>query len=284
MSCGRPDRVDADLVVLGTGVAGLTAALGAGDLAVHLLTKSALESGLEPLGAGRRRGGDGRAATPRSCTPPTRSRPAPAWSIPRSPSIVARDGVLADPAPDRARRRVRPRRAGELALGREAAHSRQPHPARARRRDRRRAGARARPRGCAASRRIELFDRHVCGTAGGRRPAASSASWRCTPTGAASFTPRRASCWRPAASASSTRTRPTRCEATGDGLALAAEAGARLVDLEFVQFHPTALAVDRDPLPLLTEALRGEGRRWSTSAASASCPASTKRRSWRRAT
>lgn len=48
-------------------------------------------------------------------------------------------------------------------------------------------------------------------------------------------------------------------EATGDGLAMAARAGARLGDLAFVQFHPTALAVDADPLPLVTEALRGEG-------------------------
>jgi L-aspartate oxidase len=48
-------------------------------------------------------------------------------------------------------------------------------------------------------------------------------------------------------------------EATGDGLALAARAGARLADLEFVQFHPTALDVEADPRPLLTEALRGAG-------------------------
>jgi L-aspartate oxidase len=49
-------------------------------------------------------------------------------------------------------------------------------------------------------------------------------------------------------------------EATADGLALAARAGAILRDLEFVQFHPTALAAPGvDPLPLVTEALRGEG-------------------------
>ncbi len=49
-------------------------------------------------------------------------------------------------------------------------------------------------------------------------------------------------------------------EVTGDGLAMAARAGARLLDVEMVQFHPTALAVSgADPLPLLTEALRGEG-------------------------
>ncbi|HSD27478.1 MAG TPA: L-aspartate oxidase [Vicinamibacteria bacterium] len=48
-------------------------------------------------------------------------------------------------------------------------------------------------------------------------------------------------------------------EATGDGLALAWRAGARLADLELVLFHPTALDAGADPMPLLTEALRGAG-------------------------
>ncbi|MGL5164954.1 MAG: L-aspartate oxidase [Afipia sp.] len=48
-------------------------------------------------------------------------------------------------------------------------------------------------------------------------------------------------------------------EASGLGMAIAARAGAIIADPEFVQFHPTALNVGRDPAPLATEALRGEG-------------------------
>ena len=47
--------------------------------------------------------------------------------------------------------------------------------------------------------------------------------------------------------------------AFGQGLALAARAGAELVDMEFVQFHPTALDTDSPPLTLVSEAARGEG-------------------------
>jgi len=51
----------------------------------------------------------------------------------------------------------------------------------------------------------------------------------------------------------------TPAELKGEGLGLAALAGARIADPEFVQFHPTAIDIARDPAPLATEALRGEG-------------------------
>jgi L-aspartate oxidase len=51
----------------------------------------------------------------------------------------------------------------------------------------------------------------------------------------------------------------TPAEVRGEGLGLAALAGAEIADPEFVQFHPTAIDIGRDPAPLATEALRGEG-------------------------
>lgn len=47
--------------------------------------------------------------------------------------------------------------------------------------------------------------------------------------------------------------------ARGDALGMAAVMGAKMRDMEFVQFHPTAINIGRDPAPLATEALRGDG-------------------------
>ncbi len=47
--------------------------------------------------------------------------------------------------------------------------------------------------------------------------------------------------------------------ATGDGYAIAHRAGVTLADMEFVQFHPTALDTSENPLALISEAVRGEG-------------------------
>ncbi|MCZ7528153.1 MAG: FAD-dependent oxidoreductase [Acidimicrobiia bacterium] len=64
--------------------------------------------------------------------------------------------------------------------------------------------------------------------------------------------------------------------ATGDGIALALRAGVAVLDVEFVQFHPTALHHPSMPRPLLSEALRGRGPCCATTRARRSWWASTR--------
>jgi L-aspartate oxidase len=259
-SGGRFDEVlRSDVAVVGTGVAGLTAALGSAPRRVALLTKTTLgHGGASPWAQGGVAVAIGADDTPALHAADTLA----AGAGLNDPEIV---DLLAEEGPGRVRRlielgtRFDRDAGGGLALGREAAHSRRRilHAKDA-------TGAeivRALAVAVAAAPEVEVHegafaldlavqDGAVVGVAArhadGRRvlhlaPAVVLATGGLGRLYLHSTNPP---------------------EATGDGLAMAARAGARLVDLEFVQFHPTALAVPEaagEPLPLLTEALRGEG-------------------------
>ena len=260
----RPPRLTLviDVLVLGSGVAGLTTALHAArrGLSVLVLTKGELSH---------------------SATRYAQGGVAAALAAPDSPELHLADTLTAgaglcdadavrvlvtegpdrvrelaalgahfdtEPSPDGARAAARPRGRSLARAGR----------ARGRRRDRRRDRARAR-RG-----RRTSATRSRSARAGSRSSCSSSATAaracsRCAPTARSSSSAPPTSCSRPAASGQcfAVTTNPTL--STGDGIALALKAGVACADLEFVQFHPTALHHPAMPRPLLSEALRGEG-------------------------
>lgn len=250
------ERLVADVVVVGTGVAGMTAALGAAPLAVHLVTKTDLESGSSLWAQGGVAVALGHEDSPELHAADTVAAGA-GLVDPEVAEIVTRDGVLAirrlieiGAEFDRGVR-------GELAFGREAAHSR-----------RRILHAGGDATGAELVRTLALRVRAAAGLTIFDRAFAEQLvveQGRIAgvlvrhPDGRRRLhvAPRVVLATGGLGQLYRYTTNPS--EATGDGLLLAAAAGARLVDVEFVQFHPTALAVARDPLPLLTEALRGEG-------------------------
>ncbi len=250
------ERLTADVVVVGTGVAGMTAALGAAPLAVHLVTKTDLESGSSLWAQGGVAVALGHEDSPELHAADTVAAGA-GLVDPEVAEIVTRDGVLAirrlieiGAEFDRGGR-------GELAFGREAAHSR--------RRILHAGGdatgaelVRTLARRVRAAAGITIFDRAFAEQLVVERGRIAGVLVR-HPDGRRRLhlAPRVVLATGGLGQLYRYTTNPS--EATGDGLLLAAAAGARLVDVEFVQFHPTALAVARDPLPLLTEALRGEG-------------------------
>jgi len=259
MSARRWDEeVRADAIVVGAGAAGLSAALAAAPRAVHLLTAA-------PLGEGAATGwaqGGVAAAVGADDSPALHhadtlaagaglcDEEAVALLVAEGPRAIAR---LVDLGA-----RLDREAGGELARGREAAHGRRRivHAGDATGREILRtllvatererrivpfAGAQALALAVAGGRVVGLLARD----ADGRRvlhraPAVVLATggighlYRCT-------------------------TNPP--EARGEGLLLAARAGVLLADLEFVQFHPTALRLPGAPPFLLSEAMRGEGGR-----------------------
>jgi L-aspartate oxidase len=253
----RPDAVrEADVVVIGAGAAGLSVALGLAGRRVDLLAKGPLElTGNSPLAQGGIAGAVGPGDSP---------------ALHAADTLAVAGGLAVPAAVDRLTTEGPERLAGLLALGarfdrdpsgqldlaREAAHSR------ARVLHARDAtGAevvRALRAGVRGTSGVALFERAFAldlAREGGRvvGVAARHADGAVVLHRARAVVLATGGIGRVYART----TNPP--EATGDGLALAWRAGARLADLEFVQFHPTALDAGADPMPLLTEALRGAG-------------------------
>jgi L-aspartate oxidase len=249
--------VTADVVVIGSGVAGLAAALHARGLDVVLLTKSTYGSGGSSPAA---QGGVAAAVGPGD-SPAAHAADTFAAGCGLCAESVVRSVTAEGP------RRIRElldlgaaldrTAGGALALGREGAHSR----ARIAHADGDATGAelvRALATAAASSDRVRIHDRvqAVELVRRGRRVVGVLAVDR-------AGDPRLYSSGAVVLAAGGAgrlfrhTTNPAEC--TADALAMAARAGARLANLEMVQFHPTALADGSDPAALLTEALRGEG-------------------------
>ena len=280
----RPEEAavtqELDLLVLGSGVAGLSAAVRAAStlgLQRRGADQGRARAGHHPVGAGRR----GRRAVGR----PRGDRPAPRRHARRRRRAVRR------------RRRPRARRRGPVAgsrtSSRSAPSSTTTHEGRLElAREGGHSVARVGPR-----RRRRHRRRDRAGAGRGRAPhrgRAARARVRARPHRRGRPLPRRARARRPAASRSRSgpgtraaghrRSRPAvRGHHQPDGRDRrrrrdgAHAPGSAIADLEFFQFHPTALHHPSMPRPLLSEALRGHGALLRDAAASASstscCPA-----------
>jgi L-aspartate oxidase len=256
MKKGFDAILTADLVIVGGGVAGLSAALHAGPARVLLVSKTPFAAG----GASVLAQGGVAAALGEGDSPELHARDtlavAGGLGHPEAVEVLTREGpgrVL-----ELAGLGVRFDRDAEglLALGREAAHSRRRivHAADATGAEMVRGLARA----VAACPWVQVLERTFASSlvlAGGR--VAGVSAWGQDGSRVLLAAPAVALATGGIGRLYRHTTNPP--EATGDGLAMAARAGARLADLEFVQFHPTALEDGSDPMLLLTEALRGEG-------------------------
>jgi L-aspartate oxidase len=262
MTPRREDGLDAvreaDVVVVGAGAAGLSAALGLAGRRVDLLSKGPLaQTGSSPWAQGGVAAAVGDGDTPALHAADTLAAAgavgdprAVAWLTAEGPARLAELVALGA--------RFDRDAAGRLHLAREAAHSRRRilHARDA-------TGAeivRTLRSALARTSGLSVFERAFCLELATDGPRVAGVLARHA-DGAVVLHRARAVVLATGGIGRAYARTTNPAEATGDGLALAWRAGARLADLEFVQFHPTALDVGEDPLPLLTEALRGAGAR-----------------------
>ena len=255
---GRVQAVEThDVLVIGSGVGGLTVALETPGLQVGLLTKTGLGSGgSSPMAQGGVAAAVGPGDSPAAHAEDTLAAAA-GLAVPESVRILTEEAPARVAALLALGTRFDRDGAGDLALGREAAHG----VARILHANGDTTGAeivRALRLAVESSPTVEVFEHaFVCELVRERGRVVGVLARHLG--GVAVLHLARAVVLATGGIGHVYRHTTNPRENTGDGLAMAARAGARLADLEFVQFHPTALDVGADPMPLLTEALRGAG-------------------------
>ena len=256
----RSRCADLDLLVLGSGVAGLSAAVRAAEIhgmRVGVLTKAELQQATTRWAQG------GVAAVLGGDPDSTDLHLADTLAAGAGLCDVDAVRVLVDEGPARVHELI----ALGATFDRDPARATSSWPARAVTRCRASCTPAARPparrssgpsstpcgprcRWCSRARSPSTCSSRAAAAAAWSPPTRRGAAPRCEPPTCSSP---------PAATGSCSRSPPTREEATGDGVAMAIRAGVAVADVEFEQFHPTALHHPVMPRPLLTEALRGHG-------------------------
>lgn len=255
-------HADFDVIVVGSGVAGLTCALRlAGYRSVLLVTSGDLRSGSTPWAQGGIAAAVGADDDPGSHAEDTSLAGAGMCDgemlrvlTDAAPGAVARligDGVRFDAAADGSpaltreggHRRSRVLHAGGDATGAEVSRA---------------LATAVRDAGVDILEQTSVLDPATARTAAGRQ--VTGVTIRRAAGSEPEVVPARAVVLATGGVGGVFRASTNPAEVKGDGLALALRAGASLVDLEFVQFHPTGLRVDGiGQAPLISEALRGEG-------------------------
>lgn len=261
MSGATANRIQAvethDVLVVGSGVGGLTVALETSGLRVGLLTKTELgRGGSSPMAQGGVAAAIGPGDSPAAHAADTLAAAA-GLAVPERVRILTEEGPARITALLALGARFDRDGAGHLALGREAAHG----CARILHANGDATGAeivRALREAVESAPKVEVFERtFACELVIEQRRVVGVLARHATGTVVLHLA--RAVVLATGGIGQVYRHTTNPRENTGDGLAMAARAGVRLADLEFVQFHPTALDVGDDPMPLLTEALRGAG-------------------------